>query len=574
MLSWMHFLGLRKRTRKFQSGRGLRIESLEGRQLLAGDVGVELLATGDLMVTGDENANDIVVASGDNGILVLGNEGTNIVFDGVTAEFAEIELPEGMETIRDLKLDMLAGDDRVLLEDVTVGRSLKTLLREGDDWMGVENSTIYRHGSISNGPGTDFVAIESVTVEERLAINAGEGAFELDAYDMELARLNINAAEGSDTLNVRSSQISGDFAVVNTGGDDDVTVYGTEIEGNFTANGGDALDNIYLGDSSVDGDATFETGYGDGNVTVYASSVSGNLTVTNGGGNNSTYIGFYSSVNGDVNITSSEGSDSVQIKYYAYIEGDVNISTGSGDDSVEIDDLNAYSYYGNDWYIDTAEGDDWLTLSDIDADSLEVHTGEGQDQVDMDYVDAYGVSIFTSAGDDFVTVEEVEAETLWVDLGTANLVPQDQGFNEFAPVQGEYLHVGYTSIDEWTSIRGSVGSRSIDVSDSSLGELEIRTSAGEDYIHLYDVYADDATIRTGSSHDELWLEGESLFSELVVFFGSGNDQLQASDFTFGNPTRLHGGSGSDEAYFAAEFFDYTPIVEAFEYESYFNEPSA
>ena len=250
MLSWTSFLKLRKRTRKFQSGRGLRMESLEGRELLAGDVAVELMASGDLLVTGDDEANDIVVVSGDNGVLVLGNEGTNIVFNGVSAEFADVELPEGMSTIRDLKLDMLDGDDRVLLEDVTVGRSLKSLLREGDDWMGLENSTVHRHASISNGPGTDFVTIESAEVVERLAINAGQGAFTFDAYEMDLARLNINAAEGNDTINVRSSQISGDFAAINSAGDDDLSIYETEVGGNFNLTGGSALDNVYLGNST------------------------------------------------------------------------------------------------------------------------------------------------------------------------------------------------------------------------------------------------------------------------------------------------------------------------------------
>ena len=98
-----------------------------------------------------------------------------------------------------------------------------------------------------------------------------------------------------------------------------------------------------------------------------------------------------------------------------------------------------------------------------------------------------------------------------------------------------------------------------------MGELEIRTSAGEDAISLTSIDASDTIIRTGSGSDRLDLFGNTQFGYLEVALGSGNDNFYSDEFvTFEFDGLIHGGSGEDSAVILAGELEFFPTFESFE----------
>ncbi len=130
------------------------IETLETRAMLAGDVMVEVNASGDVLVTGDAADNQFTIATDMAGdIEVTGIDGTNIVFAGKSATSHVVA-----EAInRDLIIDSGAGGDIVNVNEIAVIRSLRVFTRAGADQFVVSDSSIANNFSVSAGPDNDFV---------------------------------------------------------------------------------------------------------------------------------------------------------------------------------------------------------------------------------------------------------------------------------------------------------------------------------------------------------------------------------------------------------------------------------
>ena len=124
-------------------GQSLHVESLEARQMMAGDVSVSINGNGDLFVIGDGADNNVDISTdlitGD--LIIAGNEGTNIVFDGESANTQVISLETDFTLGRNLTINMRGGDDEVRVDHLDVVSDVTAVLGSGDDTLDLSGFT-------------------------------------------------------------------------------------------------------------------------------------------------------------------------------------------------------------------------------------------------------------------------------------------------------------------------------------------------------------------------------------------------------------------------------------------------
>jgi hypothetical protein len=314
-------------------GRG-RFESLEQRQLLAGDVAASL-AEGNLRLEGDELANKILITSGAEAgsFVVTGLDGTMVVLDGVASTAATVE---GVRNIRvqlgdeadlaavvganlrgRLSIDAGLGDDRVLIG--TAGDATELVGHVPADLSVNVRGAV----SIKGGAGADVISVDDATIGALLHIDAG-----LDDDNVSLGSAAIEGAGLSDStaqLNVRG------VVHVNLGAGDDVA----------------SLNRV---DSRV---ATVVRG-GAGNNMVDASLVNTGVL----------------SVFGDGDVDNVELAD-----IHAHLLG---VHTGAGDDLV-----NAHDSVFSTIAISLGDGNDTLAAANLEARFGALLGGNGDDTLEV-----------------------------------------------------------------------------------------------------------------------------------------------------------------------------------------------
>ena len=110
----------------------LTLESLEDRTMLDGNVSAVLSRSGDLVIKGDNAANDFAVVQTDVGFQIMGLDGTTV--NGANSF-------EITGVTRDLRIDAGRGSDVVHLFDVAVPRNLAVNGGAGDDYLSTDQTT-------------------------------------------------------------------------------------------------------------------------------------------------------------------------------------------------------------------------------------------------------------------------------------------------------------------------------------------------------------------------------------------------------------------------------------------------
>jgi hypothetical protein len=172
--------------------RSLRIEALESKQMLAGDVVVDVV-NGVLTLEGDELGNQVAVSSGeDPGTFVIrGLDGTQLV----------------------------SGDAEPVTELVVEGvrHGLRANLGEGNDVLRIANAMIRGNVAVNMGVGDDRVSIGALPEATEPA------AVDVDDPNVKLgANVIINLGAGNDTAVIDNTVARGALNVVAGEGDDTV----------------------------------------------------------------------------------------------------------------------------------------------------------------------------------------------------------------------------------------------------------------------------------------------------------------------------------------------------------------
>jgi hypothetical protein len=235
---------------KSQTTRRLGLESMESRQLMAGNV-FAAVGGGDLFLSGDGAANGVEVrqlGAGKYQIigLVHGGVQTKVWLGGVGANS---QVVAGVTD--DFQINLNAGDDALLMSAAGLPAGSKLLVPT--------DLNIHTHD------GNDRVVISNVRARDDVFIDLGNHNDYLSMYG---------------TL-VGGSPITpdNDLAVHGGTGNDFAIVQATSIRDDLIVNLVDGNDTAYLNKVSVGDDALIYTGNGDDRVQAMSLSVRGDLVM-------------------------------------------------------------------------------------------------------------------------------------------------------------------------------------------------------------------------------------------------------------------------------------------------------
>ncbi len=288
------------------------IESLEPREMLAGDVDVFVSSAGDVRVVGDAASNEIGVFRTPGRLLhIRGNDNTTITHEGNTSSEIFLDVFDNAGSIRrNLTIDMNAGDDVVSLADVGINGNLKVQLGQGSDLFDMRTSFVGNNVVVNGGGGqyADYLSMESVSVIGNLKMNAGASAL------------------FSDTMRLRSVLVAGNSTLVGSANGHQVLIDGVVILGNSRISTGQGGDSVNITSFEVEKASSISTGSGHDLIEVGALTTVGDFRVSAGSGNDVVRFvendGLNSEFHGSVRYNGGSGIDELTLRgdtFYAHL---------------------------------------------------------------------------------------------------------------------------------------------------------------------------------------------------------------------------------------------------------------
>jgi hypothetical protein len=282
---------------KLQTTRRLSVESMESRQLMAGNVFANVIG-GDLVLSGDAASNGIEIRQLGVGKyqvigLIHGGVQTKVWLGGVAANsqvvggvnddfqinlnagddylvMSAAGLPAGSRMLvpTDLNIHTNDGKDRAYINNVQVRDDAFIDLGNGDDYLSMFGTGVYGSPitpdndlAIHGGTGNDFVAVQAAAIRDSLI---------------------VNLQEGNDIAYVSQVSVGNDALIYTGDGDDRVTAYRLSVRDDVVIDTGLGKDTVRL--SYVTADRLYaHLGGGDGdyllvgNTHVNSASLNGGL---------------------------------------------------------------------------------------------------------------------------------------------------------------------------------------------------------------------------------------------------------------------------------------------------------
>lgn len=289
-----------KRLRK-KLHRSLRLEMLEGRALLAGDVTVSLVGT-TLFIDGDASANEVEITPGASVGQYVITGLNNTIINGPSLIVDPFDL---------IDVNLAGGSDTFTIRGASVN---SRLVIAGDI-------------DIDNADGNNTNKLINVQLNDALTITKVGGTSE-------------------SNLEITGTLIVGDTTLDTAGfdGDSKTVISGdSRIQGNLTIDNDDGEDHFVCVASTIDGDVDIDNGDGD-TRTVFGITedpiIFGQLTIVNGVGNDKVFI-HDTEVWEDADIDNGDGHTLVSVQNSKFGLGAPVGDTGDFDldNLVGIDEL-------------------------------------------------------------------------------------------------------------------------------------------------------------------------------------------------------------------------------------------
>ena len=219
------------------SSRRLNIESLETRDLMAGDVSVRLVR-GNLVVRGDVQSNYISITPVADGRVKIEGVGCTVngeasIFANYSADF-NIKMGDGNDRVRigsstdvtrmpgRLAIDMGTGADFVTMDRVRATDLAISLGIEDDgddDSLNLNRTAFTGNAVIQTGGGSDTVVFNSFEARVYLKLSTGDGGDDVRITNATAGIVSINLGKGQDELFFAGlNEFLGEVGI--TGGDD------------------------------------------------------------------------------------------------------------------------------------------------------------------------------------------------------------------------------------------------------------------------------------------------------------------------------------------------------------------
>jgi hypothetical protein len=233
--------------------------------LAAGNVLV-VVQRGSLKITGDSVGNAIHVIPG-------GAPETWDVesLDGITTVNGSLAPFHAVGVENNVKIDMLQGDDEVLVEDATITNDLEMVGGVGSDELMIDDSHVSGNTRISGGPeddtvvlgtssfggsvvvqtdaGTDTVVLDLVTASDRVKLATGTGVdgITIGGASQFFDVVTIAMANGNDGLAIDDTAFMRNLDITLGEDDDTVSMSGTTTKALAEINGGPETDVVTNG---------------------------------------------------------------------------------------------------------------------------------------------------------------------------------------------------------------------------------------------------------------------------------------------------------------------------------------
>jgi hypothetical protein len=477
----------------FNSSRHVRMERLEDRQLMAGDVAAAVV-NGSLYLT--EAAGQ---AGQDNRVLITALASGQIRVEGTGAPGAT-SLVNGAAS-----------------QDFTVPGSLYVNFGAGKDKV-------------------EFSALGGVAKFQNVGINVGVASATGDA-DSDVVSLSHVETRGSLTIFTGASndQVFVNFTTVGDGlGIDRMRV--------MTGAGGDVVH--VRRDIQIRGDAEFQTfdsaAEADSDVLYFDNSVfvQKNLTAQLGGG--ADYF-----MAGDV-------SAPLGFSYSLQVNGSLNLDAGDGDDQVLMAAFNVGDGLDDRMSLRTGAGADTVTLNGRSATNLDVQTFDFPDEADADHVQMQNLFIWgdllveTGGGDDHLFITDPTDAAIRYGLNVNGSLAVDMGDgNDAVHIEGTGVGDG-SGVDDLVLYTGA-GADVVKLDFSSIpvgnGQYIIPEAKGNVLIQTFE-YA------TETDHDEVRIPVAQIYGDLNVRTGAGDDFFEMIGGNVGQSFDLDAAEGNDAGYLA------------------------
>lgn len=350
------------------------------------------------------------------------------------------------------------------------------------------------------GAGDDILTFNNTATLARLpgklSIAGGNGANEVNVYDLKMAGLTITNG-------------------ANTSGEDDVYLVNLIVQNNLTVNNGDgeSYTTIEADDddafSRIGGNVTVLNGAGNNYTYVTDTFIAGNVTVKNGlpdASNNAGYVEFYNSsrssrsiVGGNISVSYQGGFATDDELYDIEVFGNVLFNYGSGGGELDVGSYDEYQpvhVHGNFTVLGRSDTQvdigvyNTLPLELIVDRNFAVVTGAGTDQITIWGLNVRGTTrIATGAGNDTIAIDDsiiTGATTLLTGAGLDTVLLERDSYLEHATEFLKSLTVRLGSDNDTLSIGiPNSGSQHVDL----LGLAFLDGGAGDDTFNRLNILA-------------------------------------------------------------------------------------
>jgi hypothetical protein len=282
---------IRKRTNS-----SLRLENLESRHMMAGDV-MAFTSAKTLYVLGDNASNGVALVddgSGNVNVIGLEQDGSETLINGDTNQV--------FSKVKNIVIVTGTGDDAVVVADLTVKGSLTITTEGGDDAIGLggyldpddlfddavdsllSDLTVKGPTTINAGGGDNNVIMDDATINSVLTIvtGIGDNTIELGVTSPVTVKgvVTIATSIGNDTVNLNGLTTTKELVVSTSVGNDEVTL--TDVTAKYvTVALGPGDDEVTVEDTTVRKTAVFDGSTGDNIYNDAGGNSFGNLIRTN-----------------------------------------------------------------------------------------------------------------------------------------------------------------------------------------------------------------------------------------------------------------------------------------------------
>lgn len=466
----------------------LRMESLEQKNLLAGDVTASIVG-GDLIFSGDaadnifsiqRDADNVAVGNvevtGTGGTTINGLSLAKFSFDGdLHLDFqaggnnrvsiglpllvlGELELPGG------ISVEGGAGNEGISVGGTRVSGDVELLDAAGGASAFLEISNSIISGDIRATSAAEYSALDTSNQSSIVGsvVQQASGAASQESYlTLNNSTIGGDVEHRSDAAiitytSVGGLDVGGDFGIYSAAGDDVV---------NFEAGFPDV-------DNKIGGDLRVHSGAGD-DVSTISGLIVGDDVVYRGGEGNDQWqfgaTGTTGSIGDDFYGLGGQGNDTIALESVA-VGDKLRIRGGKGDDLASLADVTV----GRSALVTLGGGINTASLTSVDAGRSLTVLGRGHNSVDLAGVTAsHCITVITSRGDDLVTVTDTNTYSMMIATkgGMDEVSIVDSAFDYLVVFLGsgdDTLTLDGVTVDRFALLSGGRGEDTlVDVGDES-----------------------------------------------------------------------------------------------------------